>query len=580
MLFGLATPLSPVRKGHLFVAALTAAAAAGCVGDIADPEKEEPGFTRPGEPAAPGGTAGPGATDEPPPVASACTTEPPPARIWRLSDQQYRAAVADLLPGVDVPAITTPGRSRAEFINVAELYPVSGALAVDLRTAAKMVAASAVKNVGTRLGCTGANERDCGRDFVLALATRGVRRPLATDERADYEKLYALGAERSVADGVRLCIEALLQSPSFLYRSELGAPSAPAGARTALRPWELASALSFFFTDSLPDAELLRAAEDGSLSHDEGYTRQVERLLTQPRVRATLGRVFLKWLGLGDGVTTELPSDEYPDYDEPLRKALADEATHFFDDALAHGTSLLSLFLSRQGFVDRRLAALYGVPFPASGAGPDGFAPVTLPSDQRAGFLTQGGFVVSKSRGEMVVHRGKWIREELLCGVIPAPPAGVVAEPTPGDFTAREQANMRLENASCGACHQLMDPLGLTFEHYDGMARYGARDGRGRPIDASGELKASDVDGKVNNVLELGARLAQSEQARLCIANRMMAYALGRDGDGADAPSFDQQRCEARELFQAIGGPGGELVDLMAAIAKSASFRMRRVGMP
>jgi hypothetical protein len=577
MLFGLATPLVAARNSQRFAVALAAIAVTGCVGSVGDADHAAPG-DQPGapDPAGPGPASGPPGS-APEPVASACKAAPPPARIWRISDQQYRVAVGDLLPGLDIPEITTPGRSRAEFINVAELYPVSGALAVDLRTAAKTVAAAAVQNLAARLGCgPGQNERDCASAFVQRLVTRGVRRPLEPAERQAYEKLFASGAERSVADGVRLCIEALLQSPSFLYRTELGTPGATG--RVSLAPYELASALSFFFTDTVPDAELLKAAEDGSLGRAEGYDRQVARLVAQPRVRETLSRVFLKWIGLGAGVTTELSSDDYPMYDEGLRQALTDEATHFFSDALEHGGSLLSLFTSRKTFVDKRLAMLYGVPFPSSGVGADGFAEVTLPASERAGFLTQGGFVVSKSRGEMVVHRGKWVREELLCGTIPAPPAGLVAEPAPGDLTARQQADLRIKNGTCGACHQLMDPLGLTFEHYDGMARYATRDSRGMPVDASGELRNSDIDGPVRDAIQLGERLAQSQQARLCVATRMLAYAVGRDSDGEDAPNVEDARCEAQQLDQQIGGGNGKLIDLMAAIARSPAFRTRGGG--
>jgi hypothetical protein len=541
----------------------------GCVGDVHEANPGAPGEGTSADPGAPGG-GGSASMGALPSATPECSGALPAARIWRLSDQQYRSAVADLLPGVEVPEITTPGRSKAEFINVAELYPVSGALAVDLRSAAKAVAADAVRDLDRRLGCPpGRDQRSCASDFVQALVTRGVRHPLEPAERDAYARLFAFGAERSIADGVRLAIEALLQSPSFLYRQELGTAGRP-GEPATLRPFELASALSFFFYDSLPDAELWRAAEDGSLGRPDGYRREVARLLALPRVRRTLGRVFLKWTGLGAGVTTELASEDYPDYDAGLQQALAEEAEHFFAGTLERDGTLADLLTSRRSFVDARLAKLYGVPHP----GGPGFSEVTLPADQRSGLLTQAGFVVSKSRGEMVVHRGKWVREELLCGVIPVPPPGVAAEPVAGDLTSRQQADLRVASGTCGTCHRLMDPLGLAFERYDGLARYATRDAAGHDLSGQGEIQESDVDGVIDGAVQLSGKLAASRQARLCIETRMLAYALGRDSGSEAGGSDPAQACEAEQLDRQLAG-GGRLLDVMGAIALSPGFRTR-----
>lgn len=550
-------------RPNLFVALAALANLAGlsgCLGDVGVPPPEEE-VTTPADP-----TEDPNASGALPPPAAGCKAEALPARIWRLSDEQYRAAVADLLPGVDVPAITTPGRSRAEFINVAELYPVSGALAVDLRSAAKTVAAAAVRDLPARTGCAG-GDRGCLERYAERLVSRAQRRPLEASERDAYARVFAFGAEKSPADGLRLVIEAVLQAPSFLYRTELGAP----GKGGALAPFELASALSFFFLDSIPDDGLWRAAEDGSLTRADGYQREVTRLLALPRVRDNLARVFLKWLGLGAGVTTELPSEEFPAYDEALRTALAEESTRFFRDALERGGTLSDLFTSRRSFVDSRLAMLYGV----SARGAD-FAEVALPAGERAGMLTLGAFLVSKSRGEMVVHRGKWVREELLCGVIPQPPPDVAAEPmgAGGTLTGRQEAELRMSTGKCAACHQLMDNLGLAFERYDALSRYRARDERGAAIDGAGAIKHSDVDGAVDGAVALAERLGGSRRARLCIEARMLAYAFGRDGEG----DGEIDRCEVSSIDAAIGGGNGRLLDLMGSIARLPAFKRRTGG--
>jgi hypothetical protein len=571
--------LRPPHARSLCTAAALAAAMGStlaCVGTVGDP-LEQPGEP-PGGPAN-GGEPPPGSAPPPGPGTpgagdpSACAGDLLAPRIWRLSDEQYGHAVADLLPGVTVPPVSTPGRSKAEFVNVADLYPVSGALAVDLRTTARAVAAAAVADLPARLGCAaGQAEGACAIAFIERFASRAYRRPLAPEDRQPLLQLFARGAGRSTADGVRLVIEAVLQMPSFLYRTELGA-----GAGGPLAPHELASSLSFFLLDSIPDQALWQAAEDGALATAPGYEREVRRLLGEPRVRANLARVLQKWAGLGEGITTELASEQFPDYDESLRHSLLEESRLLFQELLTAGGTIADLLTSRRSFVDRRLAALYGVPYPGgAGAAGAAFVPAMLPADQRAGILTQGAFLVSKSRGEPVVHRGKWVREEILCGEIPAPPPdAAAATPTAEPEGARQASDARMANGSCGACHRLMDGIGLTFARYDPLARYVARDDRG-PVDASGDIAAADVEGQVNGAPALAERLAGSQQARVCIESKLLAYAVGRDPAVDATAALD--RCDVRALDRDVAARGGRLMDVVAAIALSPGFRGRARG--
>jgi hypothetical protein len=534
-----------------------------CVGSITDPNAD-PSAPRMSGSAHPAGPADPpGHTGDPPVLPGDCQADPTPARIWRLSDEQYVKAVGDLLPGVKVPAITTPGRSNAEFLNMAELYPVSGALAVDLRASAKAVATAAIADLPQRMACAAAeDERACGEAFVRRLATRAFRRPLDAADQDALTKLFAVGAQTSVKDGVRLSIEGVLQSPSFLYRTELGSG---AGATVALTPYELASALSFFLLDSIPDPPLWQVAEDGSLDRPEIYQQQVDRLLGDPRVRENLARVFLKWSGLGGGVTTELPTDQFPSYDQALRDSLMGEATRFFGDLLAQGGTLADLLGSRRTFIDQRLATLYGVPYQGGGD----FVATTLPAGERSGMLTQGAFLVSKSRGEPIVLRGKWVREELLCGDIPSPPPNINTDPPPGEeLTPRQFSQRRTSSSVCGACHQLMDGIGLAFANYDPLGRFVTKDDKGAALDASGDIQMSDFDGRVNGALELAGRLGKSRQARNCVETRMLSYALGRDVASGDAA------CEQRRIDARIGADA-RLLDLLGAIALGPGFRAR-----
>jgi hypothetical protein len=481
-----------------------------------------------------------------------------------MTDEEYQRAVADLLPGVTVPEVSTPGRSSAEFVDDADLYPVSGALVSDLHSAARDVAAAAVADLPARMGCApGQADRACADAFIERFATRAYRRPLDAADRQALSTLFAAGATDSVSGGVQLVIEGVLQSPSFLYRTELGPPGA--GARFELTAYERASALSFFLLGSIPDDGLMAAAADGSLTTPQGYARQVQRLLAEPRARQNLVRVMNKWVGLGAGVTTELDPDQYPLYDDALKASMVEEANRVFADLLANGGSFADMLTGRRTFVDQRLAAVYGVPYSGTG-----FVATTLPADQRSGLFTQAAFIANQSRGEPIVHRGKWVREEILCGDMPEPPAGVnTTPPVDPNLTSRQFAQMRMNDMSCGACHQLMDGIGLTFGHYDAVGRFITKDDHGRPIDPSGEVEGSDVAGPVGDILQLAQRLSSSEQARGCIETRMLSYALGRE------LSPDAVRCEQQQIDGALKAGGYRLLDLMGAIAQAPAFQVR-----
>jgi hypothetical protein len=526
-----------------------------CTGIVQESPDPAGGTAPPGVPSGPGGSA----------PAGVCATTTA-ARIWRLSDEQYAAVVADLLPGSTVPLVSTPGRSTGEFINLADRYPVTGGLASSVRASAKAVAADAVKDLPRLLGCgAGQAQAACASAFVERFASRAFRRPLQAAEKEDLTALYAAGSD--AATGLRLVIEGVLQSPSFLYRTELGKGGA-AGQPVALDAYELATTLSFFLLNSIPDDELWRAAQDGSLARPDVFDKQAARLLQLPRVRANLARVFLKWVGLGAGVTTELAATDFPEYDEPLRASLLEESNRFLTDLIVRNGTFTDLLTSRSTFVDRRLAQLYGVTFP----GASGFAAVTLPAGQRAGIITQGGVLTSKSRGHPVVIRGKFVRKELLCDDIPSPPPTVnTAQFSNSGLSERQEAQARVGDAVCGACHQLMDPIGLAFSQYDPLSRFSSKAPDGSTVDASTTLAHTDVDGPVNGAVELAQRLAGSARVRSCISSKMLSYVVGRELGPNDL-------CEQQRIAAQVQSGGGHLLDVMTAILRGPSFRYRLGG--
>jgi hypothetical protein len=484
-------------------------------------------------------------------------------RIWRVSDEEYTNAVVDLLPGSMVPDVTTPGRTKGEFINMSERLPVTGALASNLRTSAKAVATQAVANLAGLLKCqTGQPDMACVGAFIDRFVPRAFRRPIENDERQALLSVYTLGAQTTQADGVELLLEAILQSPSFLYRTELGTPATP-GKPTALTPYELATALSFLVTDSIPDDELWRTAQDGSLAMPSVFAAQVDRLLATPRAHDNIARIYLKWLGLGAGVVSELSAVDYPEYDDMLRQSMLEESSRFLAGLLSQNGTIADLLSSRKTFVDARLAAIYGVPYSGTG-----FIAVTLPAE-RSGILTQAGIVASKSRGHQIVIRGKFVRRDLFCQDIPSPPPTVNIQMFSGmGLTERQQATARAMNTTCGPCHHQMDPIGISFEKYDALSRYKPVAADGTPVDSAGTLEGTDVDGPINSPLELADRLGRSNDARVCVSKQMLAYAFGRELTTAD-------QCEQGRVAAQVQVMGGHLSDLVGAIVRSPVFGVR-----
>jgi Protein of unknown function (DUF1592)/Protein of unknown function (DUF1588)/Protein of unknown function (DUF1595)/Protein of unknown function (DUF1585) len=489
-----------------------------------------------------------------------------PKRIWRLSDEQYANAVSDLLPGVSVPAITTPGRQAGEFINLAERFPVTGSLASSLSASVKSVAAASVQDLTGLLQCQAGQAPDaCVGAFIDRFVPRAFRRPLDSTERQALLNVYAVGAKASPSAGVRLVLEAVLQAPSFLYRRELGGTEA----NTTLNAYELATSLSFLLINSGPDDELWRVAQDGSLSKFEVLQQQTDRLLGTKRAQDNIARMYLKWLGLGAGVTTELPPDSYPEYDDALRRSLFEESSRFIAGLVTKGGTLSDLLTSRTTFVDQRLAELYGVPYTGSGD----FVETKLPETERAGVLTQAGVLVSKSRGHQIVIRGKFVRRDLFCQDIPPPPPSInIQQFSNLGLSDREESTKRIGDPVCGQCHKLMDPIGVSFEKYDALGRYRPNAADNIPVESLGALTGTDVDGTLADPVDLAERLGRSAQARSCISQNTVGYAFGREPGAAS-------ECEQAQIFAAVEASGARLTDLVRAVALSPLFAAR-VGGP
>ncbi len=566
----------------------SAGLAISCTGTVMDPTEEDDsaGIGAPGGPSNPGGGGGgsvtppgvgppPGSDIIPPDPKVACeSTEFTPARIWRLSDDQFVAAIRDLVPGANPPSILTPGRSAQVFVDFSELYEIGPAIASDIRASANAVAVEAVKNLDGFLACkTGEAADACPTRFAEDFASRAFRRPLEASEKTALRTLYAEGAKVSRGEGIRMVVSAILQSPSFVYRTELGKTTGPvaAGSTIELTTHELASAVSFLLLNSIPDAELRAAADDGSLAKAEVFKSHIERLLKTPRVQDHLTNVYLKWVGLGGGTNADLAVVE-KEFTPALKASMEQEAKLFMRDLLGNGGTVNDILTSNKGFADKVLATHMGV----SSSAATGHAPITYPAAERSGVLTLPAVIARYSVGHPEVFRGKFVRDEFLCEEIPPPPPiPEIEEKTKmnENLPIRQQSDARMKDDMCSACHAKMDPLGLSFMHYDAVARFKANDAAGKPVDASGSLEGAGAawDGPVRNAVELGQKLAKSPVVRTCVESKMLSYALGRMTAKSDS-------CELQKIDSFVALNGGKLSALMSAVIYSSAFRFRSGG--
>jgi Protein of unknown function (DUF1592)/Protein of unknown function (DUF1588)/Protein of unknown function (DUF1595)/Protein of unknown function (DUF1585)/Protein of unknown function (DUF1587) len=415
----------------------------------------------------------------------------------------------------------------------------------------------------------------CATNFVTTFGQRAYRRALDATEIAKYVALYSLGkmGPDGALNGFRLVVETMLQSPFFLYHYDVGAKGIPQPGTVPLTAFELASRLSYFLWGSMPDSTLFSLATNGTLTQDAIVAAQVQRMITDPKAGATIALFHRQWLG------TDVLMDEvrdaafYPNYDASLADAMLQETAMFTDAVIRKGDGLLkTLLTSTASYPQGKLFGVYGVTQPA------GFAvgmPVTLPTTQRSGILTQAAFLTRWSHPTQTspVHRGKLIRLNVLCGtVLPPPPnANTTPPPVTATTSTRERFAQHDADPACAGCHLFMDPIGLGLENYDAIGAYRTKDGLG-PVVATGNIigVGADLAGPFDGAIELSKKLSESQDVADCFANQWFRFSMGRMESVNDS-------CSIQGIHDAFNASGGNIRDLFGRIASSPSFRNVRV---
>lgn len=519
--------------------------------------------------AALGGCGGGGTESKGAPL---CASDPGPAPLRRITRFEYGRTVSDLTGApAAVADLLPPDEETLGFDDIASAYSVSSFHAARYLDAAEQAAAALTSDTARLTVVAGCNpmagDDACVSAFIAAFGKRAWRRTLDADEIEAMRQVYTETAEPGPVDGVSAVIATMLQSPQFIYRPE---PDTGAGGTMPelLDGFALATRLSYLLTGAGPDDALLVAAEAGNLDTEAGLLAETDRLLAGGRSTDLFVHVATQWWELGKLSKLDKDRSLYRTWTDATPVALAEETRRFLADAWQEAPTLAGLLTSPVTFVDANLATYYGLPQP----GGSGFQRVALDPARAAGLLTQGAFLAEHAKADQTspVLRGKFVRQQLLCTPPPPPPPDIVVRPPTVDprLTTRQRFAQHTADAACAGCHVLMDPIGFAFEHYDAAGRWRDTDG-GQQIDATGELTRTDVDGPLDGVPSLAARLAASDEVATCAARQWFRYAFGRS---EETPG---DLCTIHKLADQLTAPGGDFKKMVRATVRMAAFRNR-----
>jgi hypothetical protein len=467
--------------------------------------------------------------------------------LRRLTHSQYNNTVRDLLGDQTRPADAFPQEDFVHgFKNQIAAQDIPPLLAEAYNAAAERLAKSAFLGgldtnhlIPCKPGTAG-----CAQKFVRSFGARAFRRPLTDSELRRYTAVLANELKRTgdFLSGAQLVIEAMVQSPKFLFRAEGGA-----------NPYDVASRLSYFIWDTMPDEDLFRAAASGELASRAGVDKAISRMIADPRARQALDEFTSQWLRFDLVQNAVRDRTLYPQFSPELATAMTEETKRLIADLVWNDQNFMGLFTAGYTYVNSDLALLYGVPAPANE-----FDRVPLPdAGERAGVLGQGTFLTQTSKpGETSpTVRGYFVREHFFCHQVPDPPPGTNSNLPPLTVdrpqTNRDRLNEHMVNRTCAGCHSLMDPIGFGFEKFDAIGKrrekhllkfFPERRAKDRtPIVVELDL---DTSGKVAGLAnsdfgtprELGLILANSPECQACIVKQLFRYAYGRRETSADGP--------------------------------------------
>ncbi|MFO0613586.1 MAG: DUF1592 domain-containing protein [Polyangiaceae bacterium] len=498
--------------------------------------------------------------------------QPAAGGLRRLTGTQLRNTIADLLGPSAAALLSVPQDQQLhgfQSIEAAEnaftptaisAFESSFTLAVDdaisnnLATVAKIAPCASTPTEG------------CFTDIAKKFGRVAWRRPVTDEETAVLVSIAQQGKawQGSIKDGIKYELMTILQSPHFLYITEVGEPEAEFGFRK-LNAFELATRMSFFILDRGPDAAGIDAAEQGKLATDDQIRAEAQRLLKKPEAQAAWDRFVGEVYFISDLSNVSKDPGLFPNFTPKLATSMQQGMYQFIRDIVwTRNADAHELFTSSDYFVDANLAPLYGVTAPATG-----FQKMTIPAAQkRAGIIGTAGFLARFAHPDTTspTRRGRFIQERLLCNDIPPPPPGQntnIPLEEPGQPQTMKQRLVKHKEGACATCHDRMDPLGFALENYDAMGAF-RTDDRGLPLDTTGEVAEL---GKFASAVDIGKALSTNDEAMVCIVKNFIRESMGHLEIKGENDAIDKLNDEFKKSKFSIQA-------LMAEMCVSPAFKL------
>jgi hypothetical protein len=413
------------------------------------------------------------------------------------------------------------------------------------------------------------DEIPCARKILSSLASEAYRRPANGEDVESLMEFY--GDARKGHDfeaGIKAALQALLASPKFVLRFETTPANVKPGQNYRISDADLASRLSFFLWNTLPDAELTRLAGGNTLHTPAVLEKQVRRMLADPRAEAISTRFASQWLRLQDVEKIHPDALLFPSFDNDLARSYIRETQLFFDSIVREDRSVLDLLTADYTFVNERVAKVYRLPNIVG----ENFRRVTVP-DERRGILGQGSVLMQTAVADRTspVQRGKWIMEVLFGSPPPPPPPDVplfeetkAATADGRTLSVRERMEVHRKNPTCNSCHRVIDPLGLALENFDVVGAWRIKD-NGVTVDSNGTV----YDGtKIGGPADLRQVLLSKQDAVLRnFTDNLMSFALGRRIEYFDQPTI-------RSIVKKASQNGNRFSSFVLGIVNSPAFQM------
>lgn len=547
------------------VAAITVLLVSACQGVISEPGEDN---------GAPGGGTPPGGST-PATGPNAIAAAP---RVVRLTHVQWENTIRDLFhlaTPTGLSSTFTPDSKTGGFIfdnNATSLAVDQSLWSAYQRAAGDVVelvmADSAV--LAKILPPDGGDDAQRARTFIEQFGRRAFRRPLQATEVDDYVALFGTGptvySGVSAFDaGVRLVINAMLQSPHFIYRIERSTKAS--NARIPLDGWEVASRLSYTIWNTMPDETLFAAAESGKLVTPEGAEAEARRLLDDPQAEDVIAAFHGVLFDVEKYESIKPLAALFPDAPANLPSLAHQENDLFVRGVFNGGGGYRDLLTSTTTFVNAELAQIYGL----SGSYGSSFQQASLDPSRRRGIFTQIGFLAANatSADPDPIHRGAYLARRIACLKIAAPPGNVPPLPEAGDKTNREtvEAHTEQPGSNCAGCHQpYINPFGFAFENYDAIGAWRDQD-NGKPVNAQSSPLLDGTPTPVENAVELAEEMADSQSVHECYAKHWVEFAFGR-------PRAKEDDSMVTDVG-ALSKDGAGIKDVLAELVTSTAFLNR-----